>query len=77
MTRSIPKGQVLRHSMESMYERLTQLVEHIPEECDLRENEEAAHIAQDIWAIEEEWIVDPILRAELSVLQPIDDDDDE
>lgn len=72
MTKKIPHGDVLKHSLESMYVRLTELVDTIPEGCALDENEDHAYTAYNVWSIEEEWILDPQLRDELSVLQ-VDD----
>ena len=79
MPRPIKPENVLKHSMESQYKRLSKLVDTIPEGCnlDLEDNSKHLATAQLVWSIEAEWILNPRLREELSLLQTDPDEDDD
>ena len=78
MARPIRPENVLKHSMESQYKRLCKLVDTIPEGCNLDLDENSKHLAtaKRVWCIEEEWILNPRLRDELSLLQTNPEDDE-
>jgi hypothetical protein len=89
MTKQLKKGEALKHSLNSMYERLTVMADEIPDGYDFEDpksteedKERYGDLIHNIWCIEEEWILNPKLRAELSVIQcgdthDYDDDDDD
>jgi hypothetical protein len=52
-------------------------LEAVPEGADLSSDTEAAYLVENVWSIEEEWILDPERRAELSMVQCTDIDPDE
>jgi hypothetical protein len=57
-----------------MYARLTYLADQIPEGADLAIDHKSQDLALNVWAIEEEWIIDPDIREELSLLQCTDEE---
>lgn len=84
MTRRRPNPSLQRHinaiykrSLTDLWRKIDQTLELVPEGADLDANEHAAHLVQDVWAIEEEWILDPERRALLSMVQCVDSDPDE
>lgn len=70
-----PKGSpdMLQRSITEMYQRMSLIADQIPEGADLAEDLEAQDHACNLWSIEEEWILDPDLREELSLLQRLDE----
>ena len=66
------------HEMRQVYQQLlSQMDRAFGDKDDIDEDEmtdEQHHIIQDIMSLESEWIIDPIKREELSVIQ-FDDDD--
>ena len=70
-----PKGSpdMLQRSITEMYQRMSLIADQIPEGADLAEDLEAQDHACNLWSIEEEWILDPDLREELSLLQCLDE----
>ena len=81
MTKPSPSKEALykqniQRSLREMYAHMEKvgacIPEHIDEEDLTHEMKEAANI---IMAIEEEWVVDPVQRAELSMLKWEDEED--
>jgi len=70
-----PRGtpDLLQRSVTEMYQRMRLIADQIPEGADLAQDHEAQDHALNLWAIEEEWILDPDLREELSLLQCTDE----
>lgn len=68
----------IRRSLREMYQHMEKVAECIPEDVDeddlTHEQLEAVNI---ITAIEEEWLVDPAQRAELSMLKWEEEEDDD
>ena len=65
-------GHALRDALETIVARIHHKKDLIPEDQDnLTEDEweEIARNVNDIWSMEEEWIIDRDLREELSVIQ--------
>jgi hypothetical protein len=56
--------------------RLTELQEQLPEIWDEGDDEGTDDLVASINAIEEEWLVDPDLRRQFSVIEEMPDDDD-
>lgn len=65
---------MLKHSLTEMYERMVWLADRVPEGIDLTTDHDAQDHALNLWAIEEEWILDEDLREELSLLQCTDEE---
>ena len=61
------------HEMQQVYQQLmNQMDRAFGDKDDIDEDdmtEEQQHIIRDIMSLEEEWIIDPIKRANLSVIQ--------
>jgi hypothetical protein len=81
MTRRKPNPSLQRHinaiynrSLTDLWRKIDRTLELVPEGADLGDNKQAAHLVQDVWAIEEEWILDPDRRAMLSMVQCVDKD---
>ena len=83
MTKPSPRKEMLyrdniQRSLQEMYLQMEKVSQCLPEDIDeddlTHEMKEAINIVS---AIEEEWIVDPTLRAELSMLQWNDDDSED
>ena len=70
-----PRGMpdMLKRSVTEMYQRMSLIADQIPEGADLAEDLKAQDLACNLWSIEEEWILDPDLREELSLLQCLDE----
>ena len=68
--------RVVTRSLQDMYKRMIHFCNNIPEGANLEEDDKAADLANNVWAIEEEWILDPELREELSLLQSMPPDED-
>ena len=65
-------GHALRDALQTIADRMHWMADQIPEDQDNLtddECEEIARIVNDIWSMEEEWILDPDLREELSVIK--------
>ena len=65
-------GEALHEALNTIATRIHEKAELIPEDQEnLTEDEweEVARVVNDIWSMEEEWILDPDLRAELSVIK--------
>ena len=65
-------GHALREALNTIALRLGSMADQIPEDQDNLTEDEWAVIAEkvrDIWSIEQEWIIDPDLREELSVIK--------
>lgn len=50
-------------------------LEPLPQHIDNESDEEADRVVRNVWAIEEEWIMDPELRDQLTLIQCRDEDD--
>lgn len=63
---------IIDQSIQQAYNQMRKHLERVPDEVDFEdeeeENSDAANAVKDIWSIEEEWILDPELRVELSLL---------
>ena len=66
--------QMIQRTLAETWKRLDQLVDQVPDNVNCEEDEKAREMVLNIWSIEEEWILDPELRAELSLIQTNDDD---
>jgi len=66
----------LERSLREMGLRLTELQEQLPEIWDEGDDEDTDDLVASINAIEEEWLVDPDLRRQFSVIEEMPDDDD-
>tara|TARA_Y100000033_G_scaffold21047_1_gene19817 strand:- start:371 stop:586 length:216 start_codon:yes stop_codon:yes gene_type:complete len=66
----------LERSLREMGLRLTELQEQLPEIWDEGDDDETDDLVASINAIEEEWLVDPDLRRQFSVIEEMPDDDD-
>ena len=65
-------GYALRDALETIADRMHWMAEQIPDDQDNLTDDECAEIVRivnDIWSMEEEWILDPDLREELSVIK--------
>jgi len=70
----------LQRSLSEQWTRIEQMVAQLPNENHINydnSTKKQQQLIENIDAIECEWLVDPIQRAELSVLVFDDDDDDE
>ena len=56
--------------------RLTELQQQLPEIWDEGDDDETDDLVASINAIEEEWLVDPDLRRQFSVIEEMPNDDD-
>lgn len=66
----------VRRSLVEIYTRIEQLLETIPDNISESElTEDQTDIINNIEAIEQEWILNPELRAELSVINWTDETD--
>lgn len=63
--------RVVTRSLQDMYKQMVRFCNNIPEGADLAQDAKACELACNVWAIEEEWILDPELREELSLIQSI------
>ena len=59
---------IIQYCLQQQYKRMDELLKRVPEDIDLDKEPDALEAAQAIWAIEEEWIVDPKLREQLTML---------
>lgn len=66
----------LERSLREMGLRLTELQEQLPEIWDEGDDEDTDDLVASINAIEEEWLVDPDLRRQFSVIEEMPNDDD-
>ena len=66
----------LERSLREMGLRLTELQEQLPEIWDEGDDDETDDLVASINAIEEEWLVDPDLRRQFSVIEEMPNDDD-
>ena len=69
--------KMLDSTIRNTWDRMRYLLMDVPEGVDIAEDAEADHIVRDVWAMEEEWILDPDLRLECSLIGCTDYDDDE
>ena len=60
---------VVEIALQEQYKRLDQLLTLVPEGIDLDQEPAALAAAEAIWAIEEEWIINPDLRKSLTMLE--------
>lgn len=69
------------HEMQQVYQQLISLMDEAfgasdeLDEDDMTQHQ--VHTIQDIMSLEEEWILDPIKRAKLSVIQFDNEDNDQ
>jgi len=68
--------QLIHKTLAETWQRLQYLADKVPEGVNCDEDEEARMNVLNIWAIEEEWIIDPELRAEMSMIQTDEDGED-
>ena len=66
----------LERSLREMGLRLTELQQQLPEIWDEGDDENTDDLVASINAIEEEWLVDPDLRRQFSVIEELPNDDD-
>lgn len=61
----------MAHNVRSIYQRINKLLLTIPANQDIKLNEEGPHqtTVLNIMSIEEEWIVDPDLRDDITLIQ--------
>ena len=68
--------QLIHRTLAETWKRLEHLANKVPEGVNCDEDQEAREHVLNIWAIEEEWIIDPELRAELSMIRMDDEEED-
>ena len=66
----------LERSLREMGLRLTELQQQLPEIWDEGDDDDTDDLVASINAIEEEWLVDPDLRRQFSVIEELPNDDD-
>lgn len=67
--------QLIQRTLAETWKRIEYLADQVPEGANCEEDEVARNNVLNVWAIEEEWIIDPALRAEMSMIQTTDDDE--
>lgn len=67
--------QMIQRTLAETWKRIEYLVDQVPDNANCEEDKEARNNVLNVWAIEEEWIIDPELRAELSMIQMSDEED--
>lgn len=70
-------NHIFGRSLTDLWRKMELMLQEVPEGANLNTDTKAAHIVQDVWSIEEEWILDPERRAELSLVQCSDEDPEE
>ena len=60
--------RLIKDSLHQQWERMGTLLNYIPDGANIDEEGEAKEAANAIYAITEEWVLDPGLREELSPL---------
>ena len=68
--------QVTKRAIRDLYERMEELLELVPDGCDLDEESEASQAVGDVIALEEEWFLNPMVRERCSLLDFRFKDDD-
>ena len=68
--------QLIHRTLAETWQRLQYLSDQVPDGANCEEDHNARKHVLNIWAIEEEWIIDPELRAEMSMIQTDDDGED-
>lgn len=66
---------MIQRTLAETWKRIEYLVDQVPDNANCEEDKEARINVLNVWAIEEEWIIDPELRAELSMIQMSDEED--
>ena len=67
----------VRRSLVEIYTRIEELLETIPDDIDEDDlTEDQLDTVANICSMEEEWIIDPVLRRELSVIDWTDEPDE-
>jgi len=66
---------LIARTLAETWKRIEYLADQVPEGADCEIDLVARNNVLNVWAIEEEWIVDPRLRAELSMIQTTDKDE--
>ena len=66
----------LERSLREMGLRLTELQQQLPDIWDEGDDDDTDDLVASINAIEEEWLVDPDLRRQFSVIEELPRDDD-
>lgn len=61
-------GDTLSNALAMMYQRMSFLLDSVPEGADLDIDKDSDFKVMAVIAIEQEWILDPILRAEMSLV---------
>tara|TARA_R100001082_G_scaffold107045_1_gene80524 strand:- start:833 stop:1057 length:225 start_codon:yes stop_codon:yes gene_type:complete len=59
---------IMERSLATMYQRMDLLLATIPQGTNLNKDKRANKVIRDVMAMEEEWIVDPDLRQELTMI---------
>lgn len=61
----------MAHNVQSIYQRMNKLLLTIPANTDIKLNEKGKHQTTilNVMSIEEEWIVDPDLRDDITLIQ--------
>lgn len=72
---------IVDRSIQHAYNQMRKHLDRVPDEIDYEDEDskdsDAANAIKDIWAIEEEWILDPELRVELSLLSYENDEEED
>jgi hypothetical protein len=66
--------EMIQRTLAETWKRIEYLADKVPDNANCEEDKEARDNVLNVWAIEEEWIIDPALRAELSMIQTSDED---
>lgn len=59
---------IIHRSLYDLYRKMERDIEPLPDLVDL-EQEDQANTVMNVWAVEEEWILDPNKRKALSLIQ--------
>ena len=62
--------RLIHHNLTETYRRMELILSRVPldQPIDIDKNDRPANAIRDVLAIEEEWIIDPVLREELSLI---------
>ena len=64
---------IIKRSLAEAYQRMEYFLSKVPDECDIEEDTDVTDAIKNILAIEEEWIIDPAIRRQLSLLDLSDE----
>tara|TARA_R100001463_G_scaffold8400_1_gene25759 strand:- start:774 stop:983 length:210 start_codon:yes stop_codon:yes gene_type:complete len=59
---------IIQRCLQEQYKRIDELLTLVPDGIDLGKDKTASEAAVAVLSIEEEWIIDPVLREQLTML---------